>query len=626
MHYFHCFAWSRPQSPALRVEPPCLPSLDRYCFQCCASVNFSNRLLTYFFSSAILSHFQWVQCLLHHFTLTGRIGLFLSHVLAWRQMPRSHLSSAAARRPPVDTQRYLHGLILVLEQIETMLPGTGTTPMAVMRDDSTWAAAPKPDPAHADRSADEQIPAAALPAISEAISCILVETLLPQLSPMFASVHKAVCTLSSSMHAAATDESECSTSEPQSQALVVDPEWTRLLEQWSAQCTTRSAHPALAKTTLPSASHVAPPAASSSASVASSTATSSSSASAAASSVADEAAVAPTLTDAALQLDAVYLALEAIVCMANAAGCTRLTRRLVLGGLGVAALQLMAAASAIDRAAVEAEQARRSTSASAASASPFATPEFRPDEATQGQGASQRAAAVSPPGLKVLALRVLCILAAGDKDLCSERVQDSAPLTALAGEAAAEAASTTAPLSSQLLMQITVARCEAVSLLLQQTAIEADQPYAREWAVLAVRLLSEDAADACSIDAKAAQLPAGDIGARSGHEDGALRARGAVVLYREGASKIRAQIEALQLRDVADQAELRRLGLKVSVEAAAAAAASGGAEAASAAASASASANSESGASAPKPRVTVRTMTPQERAASALLDRAAQEF
>jgi hypothetical protein len=339
------------------------------------------------------------------------------------------------------------------------------------------------------------------------------------------------------------------------------------------------------------------------------------------------------LADAALQLDAVYLALEAVVCMANAAGSTQLTRRLVLGGLGAAALQLMAAASAIDRAAVQAAQTQAKMAATA-SVSPFATPEFRPDEAAEGRGASQRAAAVSPPGLKVLALRVLCVLAAGDKDLCSSRgggraanAGDSVSLNS--GSDVLDAlASSAAPLSAQLLMQITVARCEAVSLLLQQTAIEADQPYAREWAVLAVRLLSEDAADAFSADADEVQPPTSADGASSGlaADDGApsaVSAAGGLVsmdLYREGASKIRAQIEALQLRDVADQAELRRLGLKVSVEAESASAFSS-----SSASSASAN-HPESGASASKPRVTVRTMTPQERAAAALLDKAAQDF
>jgi hypothetical protein len=64
-------------------------------------------------------------------------------------------------------------------------------------------------------------------------------------------------------------------------------------------------------------------------------------------------------------------------------------------------------------------------------------------------------------------------------------------------------------------------------LLLQQTAIDATQPYAREWAVLATRLLSEtDSADA---------------------------------------ARIRLQIEQLQLKEVAHQEDLRQMHLKAEV-------------------------------------------------------------
>jgi hypothetical protein len=373
----------------------------------------------------------------------------------------------------------MHALVLILEHLEGNLPASKKT-----------------------LTESSEVPISLSPLCAERtvtnLVALLNEFILPPLSPLFARV------------LAVTRERSTSSSElspqpalPVDAADAVSPTWMSLLKSWSQHCNRHVKHPALSAT-------------SSSAQVASAPASNDA--------VFDAAA--------ATQLDALYLVLESLARLltADLIMAARFTRSLVLQGLGAVVLQLLAAASALDQ----------SAAASAATSppnpsdqSPFDTPEFSSAEAASGQGASRRAGAVSPPGLKVLCLRLLCLLSAADKDLVRAPTADggSNPAEALFAKAVSQSGveldDADATVSAQQLMQGAVADSQAIGLLLQQTAIDATQPYAREWAVLATRLLSEtDSADA---------------------------------------ARIRLQIEQLQLKEVAHQEDLRQMHLKAEV-------------------------------------------------------------
>jgi hypothetical protein len=117
---------------------------------------------------------------------------------------------------------------------------------------------------------------------------------------------------------------------------------------------------------------------------------------------------------------------------------------------------------------------------------------------------------VSPPGLKVLCLRLVCNLAA-DQQSPAARSPDEDGLFQLG-------------VSAQRLMQELVSGSGAMALVLRNALVDDNNPYGKEWAVLAVRLLSQ------------------------GHQG------------------VQAQVEALQPRGVANPDQLRSMGLDVQLQ------------------------------------------------------------